>query len=40
MEVRVYITGKMKIFYKGQSIADLRYKTNKNNPLEVILALQ
>lgn len=40
VEVRVYITGKMKIFYKGQSIADLRYKTNKNNPLEDILALQ
>lgn len=40
VEVRVYITGKMKIFYKGQAIADLRYKTNKNNPLEDILALQ
>lgn len=40
VEVRVYITGKMKIFYKGRPIADLRCKTNKNNPLEDILALQ
>lgn len=27
----MYITGKMKIFYKGQSIADLKYKSSKNN---------
>lgn len=40
VEIRVYLTQKVQIFYKGQKVGEMRYKTNKNNALEDILALQ
>lgn len=39
VEVRVYLTGDLKIFYQGFCVAHTHCKTKKINPLEDMLAL-